>query len=81
MGESSFEHLSAERHTDNWLNYIVEMQTCVADNTPSQLEELLMESHPVLPGEREAYLWLVENLGRQPRVELDESGFHVIPIS
>ncbi|MCX6759747.1 MAG: hypothetical protein NTW46_00165 [Candidatus Nealsonbacteria bacterium] len=65
---------------DNWIEYEHSLLECVENNDPNQLEHLLMEDHPVLPGELEAYEWLVENLHRKPMVGLDKTGYHVIKI-
>ncbi|MCX6765036.1 MAG: hypothetical protein NT148_00665 [Candidatus Nealsonbacteria bacterium] len=40
---------------DNWMEYEHSLLECVEHNDPNQLEHLLMEDHPVLPGEKEAY--------------------------
>jgi len=64
---------------DNWAEYLHTMTDYVEKNDPNQLEDLLREEHPVIPGEKEAYEWLKENLAREPRLKLDKSGYHVIP--
>jgi len=63
-----------------WTVYMGEMQTLATDGEWDQLEALLLEDHPVLPGEKEAFIEMAEKLGRPLRVELDESGMHVVPI-
>lgn len=63
-----------------WRDYMADMQKLATDGDWDQLEALLMEDHPVLPGEREAFNEMTENLGRLPRVELDETGYHAVPI-
>lgn len=45
--------------SENWAQYMHSVLDCVEKNEPNQLEHLLMEEHPVLPGEKEAYDWLV----------------------
>lgn len=65
---------------ENWAEYVHALTECVENNEPNQLEHLLMEDHPILPGEKEAFDWLVENLGRKPLVELDKTGYHVVKI-
>lgn len=44
-----------------------------------QLQKLLSKPHRVLPGEREVFLELRVCLGQRTKVQLDVSGFHVIP--
>jgi len=47
----------------------------------AELEKLLAEPHVVIPGEREAFLELIEHeieLGHVTGVRLDDSGMHVI---
>lgn len=64
----------------NWLKYVDEMAQHVEAHEPKELEEQLLQQHPVLPGEREAYLWLADTVGKEDiDVTLDDSGFHVIP--
>ncbi len=63
---------------ENWSEYIYQMTEYMENNEANQLEDLFMQKHPVLPGEREAFVWLTDNIGREPRVELDESGYHVV---
>lgn len=75
----SVERENALKHED-WAEYMHSILECVENNDPNQLEHLLMENHSVLPGEKEAYDWLVENLPRKPMVELDKTGYHVIKI-
>ena len=65
---------------ENWIEYIHRMTDYVEKNDPNQLEDLLREDHPFLPGEKEAYDWLKENLGREPRLKVDKTGYHIIPI-
>lgn len=63
----------------NWLDYVDEMAKHVDAHEPEELQQQLLEPHPVLPGEREAYLWLQDTVGEDIDVTLDDSGFHVIP--
>ena len=63
----------------NWADYIHEMINCKTEDNPHLLEDLFMEEHPLLPGEKESYDWLVERLGKENiGVELDETGYHVV---
>lgn len=64
---------------ENWAEYIDVMANLVDGGDWNQLESHLSDAHPVLPGEREAFIALEENLGRLPLVQLDNSGYHVIP--
>lgn len=64
---------------DNWSDYIFRMGDYVEHNEPAALEQQLLQTHPVLPGEREAYLWLQEHTDHPLQVELDDSGHHVVP--
>lgn len=43
------------------------------------LENLLKEDHPLIPGEREAFLELKEHV-EDPGVRTDDSGLHVVRI-
>lgn len=78
------EHIEEEKETleksENWVDYIHRMTDYVEKNDPNQLEDLLREEHPILPGEKEAYDWLVENLGREPRLKIDKTGYHIVPV-
>ena len=60
--------------------YMDEMHDLWKAGDWNQLEEHFMKEHPTSPTEREVFLELEENLGREPRVELDETGMHVVPI-
>jgi len=64
----------------NWLEYMHALSEHVEHNEPLALEAQLLEEHPVLPGEKEAYDWLAEVMGDQVlRVQLDTDAYHVIP--
>lgn len=65
---------------ENWADYMYRMGKYKEENEPDQLEDLLLEDHPLLPGEDVAFDWLKKNLIREPRVKLDETGLHVVPI-
>jgi hypothetical protein len=70
---------AADKKTD-WMRYLYELSGHVQHNEPLALEEQLLQDHPVLPGEREAYEWLVEVMGdQQLKVQLDKDQYHVIP--
>lgn len=65
----------------NWAEYIFQMDQHVTNNEPVELEEQLLQKHPTLPSELEAFNWLQEHkddLGHEPKVKLDDSGLHVI---
>jgi hypothetical protein len=62
----------------NWMEYEHKMDELALNGEFNQLEDLLREDHPFLPGELEVYNKLRDNLGREPRVKLDETGMHVI---
>jgi len=74
------EKIEEETKTEDgdWRDYLHNIADCVEKNDPNQLEDLLREPHPIMPGEKEAYDWLKENLGREPRLKLDKTGEHVI---
>lgn len=65
---------------DTVAHYLHQMTEYVINQQPSQLEEHLLEPHPMIPGELEAYQYLKKTLARPLRVQLDDSGNHVIPI-
>ena len=63
----------------NWAAYINEMALCAKENNPNLLEDLLMEDHPVLPGEKEAFNWLITKIDpKKLAIELDETEYHVV---
>jgi hypothetical protein len=69
----------AEKKTD-WREYLHALAEHKEHNEPFALEAQLLEEHPVLPGEKEVYEWLVEVMGdQQLRVQLDKDAYHVIP--
>ena len=72
--------IEKETGQENWADYIYRMSKYQEDNEPNQLEDLLLEDHPLLPGEDVVFEWLKKNLIREPRVKLDETGLHVVPI-
>jgi len=78
----SIENQESKSDKKDWVDYEYAMEEFVVNNDPNQLEDLLREDHPLLPGEKEAFDWLKselkEKLGRDPRVKLDKNGFHVI---
>lgn len=74
------ENIKTESEENKWAGYMQTMGEYVDNNDPNQLEDLLREPHPLLPGEKEAFDWLVENLDRDLRVKPDKSGYHIIPI-
>jgi len=61
-----------------WMEYEHSMDELAINSDFNQLEDLLREDHPLLPGEKEAFEELKNGLGRELRVKLDKSGFHVI---
>lgn len=70
----------AQSEEKNWLEFDHTMEEYALSGELNQLEDLLREEHPFLPGEKEAFELLQKGLGREPRVKLDKTGFHVIPI-
>lgn len=66
--------------------YFNTLMKLVEDGDVDQVEFLLREKHSLTPGEREAFLWLQEELpkkygeDRKPMVKLDKTELHVIPI-
>jgi hypothetical protein len=67
-------------HERNWAEYMAQMTEHVNNKDWYHLQELLREPHPLLPGEKEAYQALVEDLGPDHlTVQLDETEYHVIP--
>ena len=76
--ESGSEQEASNQRPD-WIGYFYEITD--GNTSPEALEELLLKEHPTMPGEREAFFRLdKKSLHRQPRVKLDDTGFHVIPI-
>lgn len=78
LKERAESHQEDEKQEPDWVGYFYS----ITDEhiQPEELEELLLQEHPVMPGEREAFSHLnKENLGHKPKVMLDESGFHVVP--
>jgi len=78
----SIENLEKESPSEkkDWSQYEDELIKCEENQEWSQLEELLLEEHPVLLAEEWIFEKLKDNLGRELRVKLDKSGKHVIPL-
>ena len=64
----------------DWASYMYLVDQCVSKNDAQHLEFLLSQPHPLLPGEREAYLWLKKNAGHRLGIKLDKSRMHVVPV-
>lgn len=63
------------------LDFFCEMTNLAEKKDWSRLESLLSQSHPTLPGEREAFLELRQHeteLGRPVRLGLDSAGMRVV---
>ncbi len=71
-----------ESRQENWMDYLHQISDCIEKDDSERLENLLMAKHPVLPVEKEAYMWLKENpkLKHKPRIKLDKTDFHVVPV-
>lgn len=78
--------MKTEKQEGTQLDYFTSLMDLVDKGEVDQVEFLLRENHELIPGEREAYLWLQEKLKekygeeRDALVKLDKTGLHVIPI-
>lgn len=69
----------------NWLTYWMDVLEFKKSGEPDQVEDLLMEDHPIMVGEEYVFEWLENALhekygpDRSSRVMLDETGKHVVP--
>jgi len=64
----------------DWAQYEEDLIKFETNQEWNQVEDLLLEDHPVLIAEEWIFKKLEDNLGRKLRVMLDKTGKHVIPV-